>query len=321
MENIENSTQEIPEVSPNPEVVDTRLEIEYRDKLQSAILVGIGATAFDSNSAYEYGMEILDKISAIIDADTPEGKEIRDDARAGKYDEAVEKVIARLDFKKVEQKINPEVYTQEYEKIKTWFSKLFEERKEEGIEGLYSEIRFFAPFLGLDSDVIIKKIKGGLHQENPETFVATAFDAIKIFIDQKIEHPEMFEEARRERRIQRSEGIRLSELMYYNLDLENGTAILHVAPKGSVGLGGVLKSFRDGMKELAKQVKKDKRIQRIQATSWIVASNPGLLKKAGFTIDGPIDEKMKAQHFSHEERPVSLAYISREALLEKYQTN
>lgn len=319
---MESSEQHNPETQPIPEVPATRLELEYRNVLQQCILKKALEEAGTSESDFEFlgkwTTENLERISAIIDADTPEGKEIRDDARAGNYDEAVEKVIARLDFKKVEQKINPEVYTQEYEKIKTWLEKVFETNDE---DGLYSEIRFFAPFLELDSNAIIEKIKDSLDQGEREAFVSTAFDALKIFIDQKIEHPEMFEEARRERRIHRSEGIRLSELMYYNLDLENGTAILHVAPKGSMGLGGILKSFRDGMKELAKQVKKDERIQQVQAMSWIVASNPGLLEKAGFTIDGSIDEKMKAQHFSHEERPVSWAHMSREKLLEKYSTN
>jgi hypothetical protein len=106
--------------------------------------------------------------------------------------------------------------------------------------------------------------------------------------------------------------------MYYSVDLENGTAIIHVAPKGDLKLGAVIKAFRDGLKELARQVREDERIKEIQATSWIVASNPGLLEKVGFVVEGAIDEKMKTEHFSDENRPVSWAHMSRKAFLDKY---
>ncbi|MCR4274663.1 MAG: hypothetical protein NUW02_01265 [Candidatus Campbellbacteria bacterium] len=217
-----------------------------------------------------------------------------------------------------EQRPNSEVYTKEYERIKTWLLKLFKDKNEEEIEGLYSEIQFLVSAIGEDPSIIIEKIKKGWNQEDPEEFVAIVFGATKKYIDQKIEHPEIFEEIRRERRIQRFGTIKLSELMYYSLDLQNGVAIIHVEPKGNLGFGGILKSFRDGMKELAKQAKKDERIKEIKAMSWIVASNPGLLEKAGFIVDGPMDEKTKVQHFGDEERPVSVAHMSRETLLEKY---
>lgn len=59
----------------------------------------------------------------------------------------------------------------------------------------------------------------------------------------------------------------------------------------------------------------DERIKEIQATSWIVASNPGLLEKAGFTVAGSISEEMRMEHFSNESRPVSWAQINREKFL------
>jgi hypothetical protein len=49
-----------------------------------------------------------------------------------------------------------------------------------------------------------------------------------------------------------------------------------------------------------------------------VASNPGLLEKLGFEIEGPIDEETRKKHFADDPRPISKAVISREKLLEKY---
>ncbi len=72
------------------------------------------------------------------------------------------------------------------------------------------------------------------------------------------------------------------------------------------------------MKELARQVSQNEKIKEIQATSWIVASNPGLLKKAGFNVEGAITEEMRTTHFNDEDRPVAWAHINREKLLERY---
>ena len=219
---------------------------------------------------------------------------------------------------KLEQPPAKEKHTEEYEKAKIYFRELFVSKDQEKIQNFYSEIRSFAGLANLDPESVIEEIKAGLKLENSEEFVNLAFKVLKKVVDQRIEHPEIFERTRRERIIEHSGNIRLSELMYYNIDLENGTAIIHVAPKGDLELGAIIKAFRDGLKELARQVKEDKRIKEIQATSWIVASNPGLLEKAGFTVEGAISEKMKIEHFDNETRPVSWAHMSREALLEKY---
>jgi len=215
-------------------------------------------------------------------------------------------------------KLNNEVYTEKYKKAKDYLFKLFTDKNQEGVEELYSKIREVANVAGVSGEFLIKQIKNFFELENSEEFVKSTFEILKKLIDQTIEHPEIFEKIRRERVIQEKGNIKLSELMYYSLDLENGTLIIHVAPKGELKLGEIIKAFRGGLKELAKQVKEDERIKDIQATSWIVAKNPGLLEKAGFEVKGSISEEMKAEYFGDEEKPVSWAHISREALLEKY---
>jgi predicted ATP-binding protein involved in virulence len=222
---------------------------------------------------------------------------------------------------KFEQPPTKEKYAKEYEKSKARLLDIFRNKDGYEIKELCSGIRRFASIIDWDTEDaenVIGKIEESYNQENPEAFVNTSFAAIKKLIDQKINHPEVFERARRETIMQHHGNIRLSELMYYNVDLENGTAKIHIAPKGDLKLGAIIKSFRDGLKELARQVKEDERIKEIQATSWIVASNPGLLEKAGFTVEGTIDEKMKTEHFQDEKGPVSRARMSRETLLEKY---
>jgi hypothetical protein len=220
---------------------------------------------------------------------------------------------------KLEQQPNIEVHKKEYEEVKKKLREVFVAKDDpKEIEKLYSEVRFSFLFIGLDPEIIIEKIKKAFDSENAEEFVDLVFGVLKKIIDYRIEHPEVVEKVRRERVIQESGSVRLSELMYYNLDLENGAAIIHIAPGHQLKLSEIIKAFRDGLKELAKQTQQDERIKEIQATSWIVASNPGILKMAGFTVEGVIDEKMKAEHFSDEQRPVWWAHMSREELLKKY---
>lgn len=218
----------------------------------------------------------------------------------------------------IEQPQKKEIYIQEYERVKTRLLEIFQNKNEQEIEGLCSEVRKFASLVNWNPEIIVEEIKKGFNQENSEIFVQISFNAMKKLIDQKIEHPESFERVRQEETKQHGENIKLYGLMYYEVDLKNGVAFIHIAPKENLRLSEVVKSFREGMRELAKQVKEDERIKEIQATSWIVASNPGLLEKAGFTLRGPIDEKLKTEHFSSEERPISWANMSRETLLEKY---
>lgn len=99
MESFGNHSSEVP---LTPGLPDRLLELEYHNKLKHFVLESVSATTFDSNSAYEYGMKILNDISAIIDADTSESKNIRELATAEKYKEATTKIIALLDLKKVE---------------------------------------------------------------------------------------------------------------------------------------------------------------------------------------------------------------------------
>lgn len=207
---------------------------------------------------------------------------------------------------------------EEYKKAKDRLLKIFQNKSENEIEELCSELKRFASIINLDPEESIKKIKESYKQEDPEIFVNTSFEIIKVLIDHKSENPEAFERARREGILRHQGNVKLSELMYYNMDIEDGTIFLHIAPKGDMGFREIIRAFREGIKELAKQVKENEEIKEIKATSWIVASNPGLLEKAGFKVEGLIDEKTKEAHFKEEERPVAWAHISREDLLKKY---
>jgi hypothetical protein len=204
-----------------------------------------------------------------------------------------------------------------YEDAKGYLSGVFE-GNDEIRKKVYEEIRLTSHLVGLDPEETIGKITEWRNGGSREEFVSKSFELLKELIDKRIENPELFERMHREIFFSRSGNIKLSELMYFNV-INGDTAMIHIAPKGeNMGISEIIRAFRLGMVELAKQVAVDDKIKEILATSWIVAANPGLLEKAGFTIGGEINEKTKIEHFNHETRPVSWASMSREVLLEKY---
>lgn len=214
-----------------------------------------------------------------------------------------------------EQKQKEEERAEMYKIVKGRLLVLFNDKNQEEIDSLYREIRIYASIAELDPELVIEGMKKGFTLENPEEFVNTTFELLKKLTDKKIEQPELFEMARRKSMIQGEGNTRLSKLGYYRFDdVKEGVISIHIAPKGNLEFVEVIKSFREGFKELVKKVEEDKRIKEIQAISWIVASNPELLKQLGFVIDGPTDDK----DLNSGEKPVWKAHVSREALLEKH---
>lgn len=214
-----------------------------------------------------------------------------------------------------EQKQKDKDRAEAYKRAKDYALKLFTEQNEEEINDTYDEIRFFAGIAEIDPEVIIEGIKKGFALENPGEFVDLVFGLLKEVIDKKIEHPELFEEAQRERAMQQGANINLSKLVYCDIDYIEGMVFIHIAPKGDLNFGEIIKSFREGFMVLAKIVEKDERIKEIQAVSWIVARNPKLVEQFGFVVDGPVEDRY---YEDDKEKPVWKAHMSREALLEKY---
>jgi len=96
---------------------------------------------------------------------------------------------------------------------------------------------------------------------------------------------------------------------------------LHVFPVSTLSTGEKIKLLRDGFKQLASQLKTDeqlKGVKTINGVSWIIAKNPGLFEKLGFTYDGEITEKEHQRDFAYEQRKIGKAHIEVDKFLELY---
>ncbi len=124
-----------------------------------------------------------------------------------------------------------EAHLKAYERAKTRLLEVFQKKDEKELKELIEEVEKFAEVAQIDSfDInnVLDEIKKILGQDDPNIFVETIFNLVKPLLDKKVEQPEYFEIARRERIFQNSGNIKLSELMYYNVDLEN-EMVLHTS--------------------------------------------------------------------------------------------
>ncbi len=132
--------------------------------------------------------------------------------------------------------------------------------------------------------------------------------------------PKELEQSAREYHAQNGRDTPLNELLRYHI--KDGTQIyLHVSPARTIGLQEQLRLLREGLSLLAKKLDSDselKKVESVNAVSWIVATNPGLLTKMGFTYKGTLNRQENPEYFSDDPRDVGEASISRGDFLKKY---
>jgi len=174
--------------------------------------------------------------------------------------------------------------------------------------------------LVFNKEKIADDVRKSLDIQDQKTFIAHLLKALEPITILMATKPEVFEKIRRERILNDGHNIELSKVLY--MDMHNNNAFIHLPPSVEYikenGLKKFIKEIENGLIKLAEIIESNDSIKKIVATSWIVAKNPGLLERLGFTIIGPISEEVKRAHFSNEPRPVFEASMSREDFLIKY---
>ena len=78
------------------------------------------------------------------------------------------------------------------------------------------------------------------------------------------------------------------------------------------------KLVQDGLRKLAIILQSKPEVNKVSATSWIVAKHPKSIQDLGFTVIGPISEEFRQKRFKNEKRPVHYAEMSRNEFLNIY---
>lgn len=152
------------------------------------------------------------------------------------------------------------------------------------------------------------------------TFIQRALDAIQPILAYQRAHPKESQIAARRAFVEHGGFTPINELLSYGHREDGETIHIHLAPAD--GIENWRERVLDGFHELAHQVQAHpdewQNFKRLTATSWIVAKNPGLLTRLGFTIEGPISDEARRKHFAGETRPIARAIMDRQTLLDKY---
>lgn len=204
------------------------------------------------------------------------------------------------------------------EEVRLKLTALLRTRDNKKLEELRMFIGKFANVVGIDAKESLVILDRALEEDDREDALRILMAGMEPMIDYQIEHPDIAERFLRGLIIGLEGNIKLSDILYCQFYSESGEVILHMAPAKTLGPAEILKEFRVGMRKLAEDAKKDERIKMVKATSWIVAKNPNLLRRAGFTFEDNISDKARAEQFLGEIRPVAKASMLREVLLERY---
>ncbi|MDO8558956.1 MAG: hypothetical protein Q7R84_01360 [bacterium] len=208
----------------------------------------------------------------------------------------------------------------EIEQAQKGIGTFFDDNKDgqKRVENILSKIEPFLKSDLIDGDKVRQSLRGCSAIKEREEFIEKVLSSLEPISDLKKNNPEAFEEI--ERRVF-VEGVevrgfkKINEILSYGVNED--FAHIHLAPAGQFGIS-VLKMVRGGLEELAKIVKENKEIKRVEAISWIVADHPKILERLGFTVVGEIDEEIRRKYHANDNGPISRATISREDFLSRY---
>lgn len=174
---------------------------------------------------------------------------------------------------------------------------------------------------------MIKKqfVKGfieGISINDRGAFVSHFLKVMEPLIILRVTHAHIFEQIDRESLLNSEGNVRLSEVLYTSLGGERKELLIHLAPAKEFikekGLRAFKQDIKDGLMKLAEIVKSMPGVEEVYAISWIVAKNPNLLESLGFTIEGELSEKDRAEHFPGDDKPIGMAFMTREDFLARY---
>jgi len=219
--------------------------------------------------------------------------------------------------------INVDVINQE---LKDTFGSIFNNKQEinRRIDSLIIKLESLQNNgLVFNKEKIVKDLRESVDIKNQEEFIFHLLKTLEPIVALRINQSKIFEKVQRENTINSNGNLKLSEVLYTSLNEQNKNEIfIHLAPAEEFikenGIANLKKEVEKGLAKLAEIVESNKNIEKITATSWIVAKNPLILERLGFTVVGEISEKERMEDFNNEKRPVAKAFIERSDFLARY---
>jgi len=205
---------------------------------------------------------------------------------------------------------------EELERAKDSFAVVFDNHKdgEERVRVITDRLGKILDSDDFDGEEVKKSLQACSKIEDKKEFVDGVMLALQPVLTFRKNNPQAFEKLAREVAMSQ-EGMKpLNEIMYYG----GRDDYIHIHLANARDLKNLRALVLDGLQKLAEVIKNNEKVKTIEATSWIVAKNPGLMEKMGFEVEGEIDEEFRRRHFSDDKRKISKATIGREEFLKRY---
>jgi hypothetical protein len=115
----------------------------------------------------------------------------------------------------------------------------------------------------------------------------------------------------------------LNDVLSFHVSDTGDVAYIHLGPSKTVPKDELTLFVGGGLVELARRLRDVDRpdlkdVTSVGAISWIVTKRPEWLEFLGFTVDGPIPQKLQDELFPNAKIPISSAHIDKENLLRIY---
>jgi hypothetical protein len=160
----------------------------------------------------------------------------------------------------------------------------------ERVDKIISELELFFKYISKNilSENEQEKIKDTLQTfrsvEERSVFINGVYECLERILEIQRKYPREYEEASSRGSNEKNNYLELNRLVSY--EKAGDTVQLHHSYAKTIGPKRQL--YNDAMQKLAIIIKNDPQIQRIEATSWIVAKMPTLFTQKGFIVENVI---------------------------------
>ena len=154
--------------------------------------------------------------------------------------------------------------------------------------------------------------------ENHDEFTRSLLEALKPLMEAKIRDPKKYDEFLRYQYDQRNKFEKAGELVHY--EIKGDKVYIHIAPGESLSGVAKLRDLMRGLEKIAQDIKDRDDISEIVGVSWIVAKNPGLIRKLGFDYSEDLTPEERGV-IRYELQKYAKATMGRDEFLKKYLKN
>lgn len=172
--------------------------------------------------------------------------------------------------------------------------------------------------LSITVEEIVRSLEGAKKIESGKEFIETVRSVLRPVSLAIQEKPEEFAKLKRRVFVEYHNFTPINEIFSYKVS--GGDLHLHLAPAADLNTSQKIRLIKDALEKLETIISSNSDVKVISATSPLVTSNPGIFKRIGFKIEGPVSKEKQEKDFGAGSETASRATMSRKEFLDAYSS-